>query len=188
MEDATVSRCFTVSWIANAFCFAISTATALVSYLLAPNALRWEFICDFLNPKAGEIIIAKVCAFGLSLTSTGFFCYYVARTIANVVSPNAGTDRRSLFIAGMSVITFSVFSVFVGGKFVDICSLAGDISVCILSFILPPVFLLWEYGFQRVGWAVAAIFVLIIGLPLGVATIYLKTKWMLDDWNPIAED
>jgi hypothetical protein len=176
MEMPTIARCYKATWGTNIITGILNFGTGLCSYLLFKDITSYDPVFSYLNPRNGEVIVGIIAMYVVSICTTAFYTYYLAVIIASLTLKETAGQTKPVCLAGLVVVLTYAALNFIGDIVNDISVLVANIAFLLLAFVLPPVFYLVQFGFSSVKFAILALVILFIGVPVGILILYYAIR------------
>jgi hypothetical protein len=104
MERPTRTRTVALPYIANSLCAVVTFAVPLVGYLSGVECPLDDMIFLYLDPTAPEVTIGKIALLVVSLMSSAFFTWDLARMMSNIIVPGSDESRYTVSLAGLGIM------------------------------------------------------------------------------------
>jgi hypothetical protein len=178
MERPTAKRCASLTWISSVYSGLFGLICGLTSHFIfrqSNNAL----IFDFLDYHRPEVVIGIIASYVISVTSTGFYVWFIADNIATFVLRESEGKIVPRIASGLVVVLAYVMVNFIDHMVVDIVSLIGAVMVVSMAYILSPAFYLAQFQFHRAGLGIGAFVLLLFGVFVLVLRFYFHIEMLL---------
>jgi hypothetical protein len=119
-----------------------------------------------LDPQAPEVTIGKIAVLIVSLMSSAFFTWHLARIIANLVVRGGELSRFTVVIAGTGIMCTYIAINMLGEVTRTVIFTLGNIGFSVLAFVLPPLFYLVQFKTTSVLWMILSVIVGVSGFVL----------------------
>jgi len=163
LSNATRGRVLRLTWIVNIICAVFTYSVAFVSYLFFSGVEDGENIFYSLDPDAPEVSVGKIAVLVVSLCSTSLFTFFLSKRIAAFIDPYGEHHQATVGVTSVSLTLLCCAIDMMDDFGQALIFEVGSISFSVLAFVFPPVYYLARFGFQRKAWALASIFVLVVG-------------------------
>jgi hypothetical protein len=176
MERPTRTRTVALPYIANAICAVVTFAVPLVGYLSGANCPLDDMIFLYFDASAPEVTIGKIALLILSLMSSAFFTWELARRIANLIVPGSDESRYTVLLAGFGIMCTYIALNMLTGLPRELFFALGNIGNSLLAFVLPPFFYMVQFKAANVQWFLISLTVFVIGGVIVVMTVIEMIK------------
>jgi hypothetical protein len=174
MERPNMRRCVSLTWIASITSGLFDMICGVASYFLFQQANDYDLIFHFLDRNRPETTIGIFAIYVVSVTSTGFFVWFMADNLASFTLRESEGKLLPRLTAGIVVILGYAALNFIGHVAVGIADVVGSVMVIALVYILCPVFYLAQFGFSRIWSSIGAILLLVVGVGMIGINLYYQ--------------
>jgi hypothetical protein len=122
-----------------------------------------------------EVAIGIITSYIVSLTSTGFYIWFLADNIAIFTVHESEGHAIPRIASGLVVILAYVMLNFIGHMIVKVVDLIDALMV-VSMFILSPVYYLAQFKFSRIGLGIGAFLLLIFGVFVIILVFYFHIE------------
>jgi hypothetical protein len=164
MDRPTRIRTVGVTYLSNVICAVVTFAIALVGFLCNTKCPPYDLIFIFLDPQAPEVTIGKVAVLVVSLMSSAFFTWHLARIIANLVVRGGEFSKFTVVMSGTGVMCTYIAINMLGDVPRNVIFVLGNIGFSVLAYVLPPLFYLVQFKATSVPWMLVSLLVGAAGL------------------------
>jgi hypothetical protein len=165
MVNPTRDRVVKVAWVANIVSAVVSYFVPFVGYLFLREVESEDYIFDYLDQSAPEVLVGWLAFFVLSMSSTAYWTWFISQ---NVVKAIAGrmlvTHRIPMLTTGIAIVFMSMGVSMMDDTWSLTLYAIGGFAFNILAFILPAVCYLVQSVFISVKRGAVAVLVLVFGL------------------------
>jgi hypothetical protein len=163
MENPTRSRTLRMTWIAFIVAAICSYFAPLLGYLLFTDVEPGMNVFYYLNPNDPEVIVGKIAILIMWFLSMHVLFYHMATLVARMISEGAKPGHPvfwSSIVLALPAVCINV----AGGTLMTAIFEGGSVAFCLLGFVLPPLYYLWQFRYRHLKWGLTATAVLVIGI------------------------
>jgi hypothetical protein len=171
MDRPTRTRTVGVTYLSNVICAIVTFMVALIGAMSGTDCPANDMIFIFLNPQAPEVTIGKFAVLIVSLMSSAFFTWHLARIIANLVVKGGEFSTFTVVMSGTGVMCAYTAINMLGELPRYIIFALGNIGFSVLAFVLPPLFYLVQFKTASIPWMLVSIGVFAAGIVLCALSI-----------------
>ncbi|OHS95126.1 Transmembrane amino acid transporter protein [Tritrichomonas foetus] len=175
MNNPTVGRCMSCTWLTSSISLIVHFITGLCSYLLFSNGEQENILYNLPSSNI-EVTIGQISVYIVTLTSNAIYTYFLATQVSSLIVERRNDESAPVFISGIVVILFYVGMNFIGEKAIEVLDLIANAAYIILVYILPSIFYLRLYKFTQPFWSIISILVMVIGVPVNILIIIGQVK------------
>jgi hypothetical protein len=142
MERPTMKRIMEVTWWSNAICCFIAFSVTAIEYLFSVDPEVEDNILYYLDERAPEVLLGKIAVLLISLCSTMYFTYFLARILSEWLSGPKDGRKVSVCVSGIALTFLAIAINQMGDSWLLFIYALGMIAFAVLRFVLPPVYYL----------------------------------------------
>ena len=125
-----------------------------------------------------EAIIGQISCYAVTLTSNIIYTHFIYTQVSSLIIDRKKDDVTPVFISGVVVVLFAIGINFMVSQVIDVLDMISLVSLVILEFFLPSFFYLKLYRFTKPFWGIVCLVLLVIGIPISIASIYYKSLYI----------
>jgi hypothetical protein len=166
MDHPTRTRTVGVTYLSNVICAVVTFVVALVGALSGTDCPANDLIFLYFDPHAPEVTIGKFAVLIVSLMSSAFFTWHLARIIANFAVKGGEYSKFTVVMAGSGVMCTYIAINMLGDVPRYIIFALGNIGFSVLAYVFPPRFYLVQFKAASIPWMVLSVGVFAAGIVL----------------------
>lgn len=189
MKMPTYGRTSQLYLVAAVITVFVSVIHGLIGALMFGQESIDTPIYFYFGPRESGIIVTKICEFIYLLISIYLILWIEGRHLCQMFAGSMEFSKWTPFwwipniMAGLVVIFLNASTAFMPNEIAKISKILGNIGNFSITFLIPSVFYLKMYGFDRtwIGWSIASVALIIIGSFLLIFSVYDNIKILIKD-------